>query len=73
MKKKVIYVKSYHVITFSRVTTPPILKNENMSCHVTKININKQPNWQNLIALFNENLKAFETINGYLYNSAHLR
>ena len=47
-----------------------------MSCHVTKINIKKQPNWKNLIALFNENLKAFEafeTINSYLYNSAHLR
>ena len=44
-----------------------------MSCHVTKININKQPNWQNFIALFYENLKAFETINSYLYNSAQLR
>ena len=39
-----------------------------MACHVTKININKQPNKQNLIALFNKNLKAFETIDGCLYN-----
>ena len=44
-----------------------------MACHVTKININKQPNKQNLIKLFNKNLKAFETIDGYLYNDAHLR
>ena len=39
-----------------------------MACHVTKININKQPNKQNLIALFNKNLKAFETIDGCLYD-----
>ena len=26
-EEKIIYLKSYHVITFSRVTTPPILKN----------------------------------------------
>ena len=42
-----------------------------MACHVTKININKQPNKQNLIILFNKNLKAFETIGGYLYNYMH--
>ena len=44
-----------------------------MVCHVTKINIIKQPNKQILIALFNKNLKAFETITGYLYNHVHLR
>ena len=38
-----------------------------MACHVTKININKQPTKQNLITLFNKNLKAFETNEGYLY------
>ena len=44
-----------------------------MACHVTKINIKKQPTKQNLITLFNKNLKAFETNEGYLYNYAHLR
>ena len=34
-----------------------------MACHVT----NKQPTKQNLITLFNKNLKAFETNEGYLY------
>ena len=41
-----------------------------MACHFTKINIIKQ---QNVIVLFNKNLKAFETIDGYLYNYAHFR
>ena len=44
-----------------------------MACHVTKININKQQTKQNLIALFNKNLAAFETIDGHVYNHAHLR
>ena len=44
-----------------------------MACHVTKVNINKQPTKKNLITLFNKNLKAFETNEGYLYNYAHLR
>ena len=44
-----------------------------MACHITKININNQPTKQNLITLFNKNLKAFETYEGYLYNYAHLR
>ena len=44
-----------------------------MACHVTKININKQQTKQNLILLLNKNRTAFETIDGYLYNHAHLR
>ena len=44
-----------------------------MACHITKININKQPTKQNLITLFNKNLKAFETNESYLYIYAHLR
>ena len=35
--------------------------------------INKQPPKKNVIVLFNKNLKAFETNDGYLYNHAHLR
>ena len=37
------------------------------------MNINKQQTKQNLIVLFNENLTAPETIDGYVYNHAHLR
>ena len=44
-----------------------------MACQVTKINISKQQTKQNLILLFNKNLTAFETIDGYVYNHAHLR
>ena len=44
-----------------------------MACHVIKINVNKKPNKKNLIALFNKNLKAFETIDSYLYSYSHLR
>ena len=44
-----------------------------MACHVTKIKINKQQTKKCLIVLFNENLTAFETIDGYVYNNAHLR
>ena len=44
-----------------------------MACHVTKIDINKWQTKQNLIVLFNKNLTAFETIDGYVYNHAQLR
>ena len=43
---RVIFVKSYHLITFSWVTASPVLKNENMACHFIKININKQQAYQ---------------------------
>ena len=43
-----------------------------MACHVIKINVYKKPNKQNIIALFNKNLKAFETIDSYLYSYSHL-
>ena len=32
-----------------------------MASHATKVNLNKQPTKQNLIALFNKNLTTFET------------
>ena len=32
-----------------------------MASHATKMNLNKQPTKQNLIALFNKNLTTFET------------
>ena len=44
-----------------------------MACHVTKININKPQTKQNLTVPFNKNLTAFETIDGYMNNYAHLR
>ena len=44
-----------------------------MASHVTNININKQQTKQNLIVLFNKNRTAFDTIDGYVYNHAHLR
>ena len=42
----VIFVKSYHLITFSWVTASPVLENENIACHFIKININKQQAYQ---------------------------
>ena len=68
-----MYVKSSHFITLIRVTAYLFWRIKKLACHVTKININKQPTKQNVIVLFNKNLKAFVTNDSYLYNYAHLR
>ena len=68
-EKKVGYAEIYLSMTFSQITVTHF---EQLK-HGLPLYQDKHHQTTNLIVLFNKNLKAFETIDGYLYNYAHFR